>query len=207
MIFLAVEIEKKFIISERESNKLKIKSYDSIIGIIQWYVDGAGDNMKSERIRMILSEDGSQKWIMGKKECINGDLIHRKESETQIEPSTIRLDDLTKYPFIIKTRRILNSPFNAEVVLDRLLRNPYLSYDIERLMEIELTDETDDIDKIANEVISYYNLEIQKDVSADFRYTNQAIAFRATKKNNDMEFQLLLNLLKKEIRSELDERQ
>jgi hypothetical protein len=201
---MAEEIEKKFQLSAKVATNLKKHSNYSIIGIIQWYIDGAKDPMKSERIRMILSKDGSQQWIMGKKECINGDLIHRKENEAMIEESTIRMETLYQYPFIIKSRTILNTPFKAEVILDKFLENPYLSYDVERLMEIELKDETDDIDEIVQQVFSHFNMEHLKDVSTDFVYTNQAIAFRAKKKNNDIEFPVLLDILKKEIRGDYD---
>jgi len=176
---MAEEIEKKFQLSAKVATNLKKHSNYSIIGIIQWYIDGAKDPMKSERIRMILSKDGSQQWIMGKKECINGDLIHRKENEAMIEESTIRMETLYQYPFIIKSRTILNTPFKAEVILDKFLENPYLSYDVKRLMEIELKDETDDIDEIVQQVFSHFNMEHLKDVSTDFVYTNQAIAFRS----------------------------
>lgn len=203
---MAVEVEKKFLISPKELTRIKKESYDSIIGIIQWYVDGAQDNMKSERIRMILSQNGSQKWIMGKKECINGNLIRRNESEIRMEKSTIRLDELSGYPFIIKTRTILNTPFKAEVVLDKFLENPYLSYDIKQLMEIELEDETDDIDRMVQLVFSYLGIDGLKDVSTNFDYTNQAIASRAKKNKKKNEFPVLLDILKKEIRSDLDEK-
>jgi len=203
---MAVEIEKKFIMSSKETTKLKKISKYSVIGIIQWYLDGAKDKMKTERIRMILSEHGNQKWILGKKECINGNLIHRAEEETTIEASTVRLDTLGKYPFIIKTRTILNTPFEAEVILDKLIKNPYLSFDIKYLFEIELKNEADDIDLIVQQVLSYFKIDELKDVSTDFNYTNQAIAFRATKKNKKIEYPVLLEILKKEMRSDLDEK-
>ena len=203
---MAVEIEKKFILSAKETTKLKNNSNYSVIGIIQWYLDGAKDQMRTERIRMILSKDGNQKWILGKKECINGNLIHRAEEETIIEASTVRLNTLGKYPFIIKTRTILNTPFEAEVVLDRLINNPYLSYDTQHLFEIELKNETDDIDQIVQQVLSYFKIEELKDVSTDFNYTNQALAIRAKKKNTKFEYPILLDILKKEMRSDLDEK-
>ncbi len=203
---MAVEIEKKFILSAKETTKLKNNSNYSVIGIIQWYLDGAKDQMRTERIRMILSKDGNQKWILGKKECINGNLIHRAEEETIIEASTVRLNTLGKYPFIIKTRTILNTPFEAEVVLDRLINNPYLSYDTQHLFEIELKNEADDIDQIVQQVLSYFKIEELKDVSTDFNYTNQALAIRAKKKNTKFEYPILLDILKKEMRSDLDEK-
>ena len=203
---MAVEIEKKFILSAKETTKLKNNSNYSVIGIIQWYLDGAKDQMRTERIRMILSKDGNQKWILGKKECINGNLIHRAEEENIIEASTVRLNTLGKYQFIIKTRTILNTPFEAEVVLDRLINNPYLSYDTQHLFEIELKNEADDIDQIVQQVLSYFKIEELKDVSTDFNYTNQALAIRAKKKNTKFEYPILLDILKKEMRSDLDEK-
>ncbi|MEA1885206.1 MAG: hypothetical protein U9N62_11930 [Thermotogota bacterium] len=204
---MAVEVEKKFILSAREAKNLKNNFNYSIIGIIQWYLDGAKDPLRSERIRMILSKDGTQQWISGKKECINGNLIRRIEKEKIMEESTIRFDDFSHYPFIIKTRTILNTPFKVEVVLDKLLKNPYLSYDVEQLLEIELEDETDNIDWIVQKVFSYFDLNGLKDVSSDFDYTNQIIAFRAKKRSKEIKFTVLLDILKKEMRSDLDEKE
>jgi hypothetical protein len=69
---MAEEIEKKFQLSAKVATNLKKHSNYPIIGIIQWYIDGAKDPMKSERIRMILSKDGSQQWIMGKRSVLTG---------------------------------------------------------------------------------------------------------------------------------------
>ncbi len=204
---MAEEIEKKFILSAKEAKNLKNNFNYSIIGIIQWYLDGANDPLRSERIRMILSKDGTQQWILGKKECINGNLIRRIEEEKVMKESTIRFDDFSHYPFIIKTRTILNTPIEAEVVLDKLLKNPYLSYDVEQLLEVELEDETDNIDSIVQKVFSYFGLNGLKDVSTDFDYTNQSIAFRAKKWNKEIKFPVLLDILKKEMRSDLDEKE
>ena len=203
---MAEEVEKKFLISAKERAKLTDHSKKTVIGIIQWYIDGGKDAMKSERIRMILTQDGNQRWILGKKECINGDLIRRREDETTLEPSAIQVDTLSRFPFIIKSRTIFKTPFQAEVVLDKLLANPYQSYDTQQLLEIELEDETDDIDKVVQQVLSFFNMEGVKDVSKDVHYTNQAIAFRAKKNNQQMSFPVLLNILKKEIRSDLCEK-
>src|SRR6056297_1799300 len=125
---MAVEIEKKFLISEQKAKNLKEHYENQMIGIVQWYIDGAKEIHKSERIRLIIDKEGKQSWIKGKKECINGDLIQRNEEETPLQKNSFTFEQLKKFPFIIKTRSIFNSPFKVEIVLDKLLENPFLSY-------------------------------------------------------------------------------
>lgn len=198
------EIEKKYLIPKEKVSKLKNDWPNKTIGIIQWYIDGAKDHFKSKRIRMVLTKDGKQQWILGKKEIIDGNLIHRIEEETKVNESPIHYEALKQFPFIIKSRSILSSPFHVEVVLDKLLENPYLSYDVEHILEVELKDNEDDLDRIIHEVFDYFKLDKLEDVSKDFNYSNHAIALRAKKKNNEKgkEFTTLLKILEKEIRSD-----
>lgn len=103
---MAIEIEKKFLISEEKAKILKENHQYQMIGIIQWYIDGAKEIHKSERIRLIIDKKGRQQWIKGKKECINGNLVQRKEEETQLTNNSIEFEKLKHCPFIIKTRSI-----------------------------------------------------------------------------------------------------
>src|SRR6056297_779727 len=199
---MAVEIEKKFLISEEKAKNLKENQQYHMIGIVQWYIDGAKETHTSERIRLMMDKNGKQQWIKGKKECINGNLIQRKEDETQINNHSIEFEKLKHFPFIIKTRSIFNSPFQAEIVLDRLLDNPFLSYDVNNILEVELKNNQTDVDRIVDDVLSYFNLKNLNDISRNFDYTNNAIAFRSKKKSELelMELSNLISILKKELR-------
>lgn len=201
---MPVEIEKKFLISRETAIQLKENYPYEMIGIIQWYIDGAKEQLKSERIRLILEKDGTQSWIMGKKECINGDLVHRKEEESQIKKDDITFERLGQFPFIIKTRSVFNSPFKAEIVLDRLLDNPYVVYDVDHLLEVELENSQEDVDRSVDDVLNYFHLNDLNDISTNFDYTNNAIALRSKKLKeiNAKDMAVLIDILEKEIRSD-----
>ena len=201
---MALEIEKKYLISEKTAKNLKENHLYQMIGIIQWYIDGAKEIQKSERIRLIIDKEGHQSWIKGKKECINGDLVHRNEEETQLNQNSIEFEKLKDFPFIIKTRSLFNSPFQVEVALDKLLDNPFLSYDVINILEVELKNNQNDVDTVVDKVLEYFGLTNVKDISKNFDYTNNAIAFRSRKKNNFEQIKLtnLISILKNELRSD-----
>jgi len=152
---MSLEIEKKFLVSQRQAIWLKNQYPHQQIGIIQWYIDGANNTNKSERIRLILDKQEKQVWIKGKKECIDQNLIYRREEETQIENTSIRMDELRNFPFIIKLRSIFELPFQAEVVLDCFLDNPYCIYDVDYLMEIELKNNKAPLDETVDTVLRF----------------------------------------------------
>lgn len=201
---MSVEIEKKFLISQNEATWLKKHFHHQTIGIIQWYLDGARYFHKSERIRLILNKDGNEIWIKGKKECIDQNLIYRREEETQIENASIQMDELRILPFIIKLRSVFELPFHAEVVLDHFLDNPYCVYDVNDLLEIELTNNEAPLDETVAAILKFLALHDLNDVSTNFNYANHAIALRSLcvndTKKNDIVF--LTELLKKELRGD-----
>ncbi len=201
---MSVEIEKKFLISHNEAMWLTENFPHHTIGIIQWYLDGVRDIQKSERIRLILNKDGNKIWIKGKKECIDQNLIYRREEETPLDNDSIPIDELRDFPFIIKLRSVFELPFQAEVVLDHFLDNPYCVYDVRDLLEIELKNNEVPLEKTVDQILCFLKLHDLKDVSENFNYANHTIALRSMyingMKTNDVV--VLTDFLRKEMRGD-----
>lgn len=206
---MMLEVEKKYLIDSDSIHEMKKTFSYTQVGIVQWYFDKSERTLTSSRIRCLVNSSGSQTWICGTKSCIDGNLVLREENERQVDGLTINMEKLKNLPFVIKTRTIFEANPKAEVVIDELIANPYVQYDVKCLLEIELKNVSgEDYDRSFCNVIKFYGLEDLKDVSDDFRYTNNAIALRAFREHrtDDSNIVELIELLKKTMRRKFNEK-
>ena len=178
MIKISVEIEKKYRIDKNELDFLKNNYRYEIIGIAQWYIDNAEDKLSSKRIRLLISSNGCEKWILGTKRCLNNSLTFREEIEKEIKIENKKII-LEKFPFILKIRYLIKEYSGTELVVDEFPENPFISYDLKYLMEIEIDESFRDHQKTFMDVYNHYKIKDAEDISEDFDFTNHAIAKRA----------------------------
>ncbi len=206
---MMLEVEKKYLIGSKDINLMKRAFAFTQVGIVQWYFDKSEKTLKSSRIRCLINHDGTEKWICGTKSCIDGNLVLREENESLVDKSEINTEELKKLPFVIKTRAIFEENPNAEVVVDEFIVNPYVKYDVDSLLEIELKNtKQEEFDKCFSDVINFYGIQALEDVSDDFKYTNNAIALRAIREGKTAESDVvkLIELVKDTMRRKFDEK-
>jgi CYTH domain-containing protein len=178
---MSVEIEKKYLVDKSLLNFLKNNHQHEVVGIAQWYIDNAEDKFSSKRIRLIISSNGYEKWILGTKKCLNNSLIFREEIEKEIKFENENII-LKNFPFILKMRYLFKEYSGAELVVDEFPENPFISYDLKYLMEIEIDESFSDYQKTFNDVYDYYKIKDAEDISENFKFTNHAIAKRSFNK-------------------------
>jgi len=181
---MGVEIERKFLIEQAKSDELKCQYNNKSMGIVQWYTDGGMNIRQTERIRLIINEEGYT-WIRGRKQTTGESLVTRNEEEALIKSANLPPpDDLRHFPFVAKIRFQFNQVESVEMVLDQYVQTLSFSFDVNQLLEIEIIGERSKSELLFSQTIDFFDLNGRiREVSEDPRYTNQAIARQAFEKN------------------------
>jgi CYTH domain-containing protein len=187
---MSIEIERKFIVDEAESDKLKKRSIKKI-GIIQWYLKSEENEIERVRLQLIR-ENGEiiEKWNYAYKANTN---IPHVKIENEKDYVTKNIDDLFNKKMVVKIRYIIKE--NPEIVLDEFVEFEYLHYNINEkyLLEIEMKEIKEyNTEDFLNE-LKKENIKIIKDVTEDYKYYNNNIA---TKSEKDLKLKEILEVLK-----------
>ncbi|AEX85302.1 hypothetical protein Marpi_0886 [Marinitoga piezophila KA3] len=170
---MSIEIERKYIISNDESEEL-IKKAIKKIGIVQWYIRDDINEIERYRLSIIKNnKDYDYKWTYAYK--ANTKIAHEKIEKERVEKPQ-ELENLIKYKMVAKIRYMIND--NPEIVVDEFVDFNKIRYNIEEkfLLEIEMKEEKKYKKEDFEEVLKKFDIETIKDVTEDFKYYNNRIA-------------------------------
>ncbi|MBO8160217.1 MAG: hypothetical protein H0Z24_01155 [Thermosipho sp. (in: Bacteria)] len=182
---MKIEREKKYLIPDYLSEKLKLESLLNV-GVIQWYINDLDfiiDNrikVPKYRLRLVIDKDFNKKWVIAFKGKLRG--FEREEYEFEIEEKKINVDLLKEYKLTMKLRYYLTYPgMDPEIVLDEFLSigEPVK---VKYLAEIETFNDFEEIEQ----KYGFKEFEV-----SDFKkYTNEQLARKI-----DLETNKLINFL------------
>lgn len=189
MRILYTEIERKYLIDKKDTEREILSIPHFRTGILQWYLDNNEKNTGgSERLRLeIFINEGKleRKWSYGYKKPIGDSLERRLEFEKEIdreENPYYSFERLKGYPCIFKIRNYFYQFQEAECVLDLFASVDNYIFPDFSLFEIELKKEKEE--KIFDSVIRKLGLEnIVTEVTDNKEYTNHQIAIKVMGEN------------------------